>query len=155
MPLKTLLPALVAVVLLAGCKPDAAPAPAAEAPAADAPAPEAARTGALAAVDPAALAGTFTGTLPCADCPGIDTVLELRADGSAALTETYQERGEAEPSRGTWTVEEAGTRLRFDPEDKASADRLYAIVSGDELTQLDLEGDPIESGFNYGLERKP
>ncbi|MEZ0471909.1 copper resistance protein NlpE [Luteimonas salinilitoris] len=154
--LKTLLPVLLAVALLAGCKPEAATGPATEASATDAPAPEAARTDVPAPIDPAALAGTFTGTLPCADCPGIDTTLELRDDGSAALTEVYQERGGgAEPAPGTWTVEDAGTRLRFDPEDKASADRLYAIASGDELTQLDMEGNQIESSFNYSLKREP
>lgn len=153
--LKALLPVLLVVALL-GCKPEAATAPATEAPAIDAPAPEAARTDAPASIDPAALAGTFTGTLPCADCPGIDTTLALRGDGTAALTEVYQERdGEAEPAAGTWTVEEAGTRLRFDPEDKASADRLYAVTSGDELTQLDMEGNPIESSLNYSLTREP
>ena len=66
-------------------------------PAASTPAPEPA---AAAAVDPApaadampanlpfdqkGFAGTFKGTLPCADCPGIDTTLVLNADGTYTL----------------------------------------------------------------------
>ena len=39
------------------------------------------------ASDGRALAGTFEGTLPCADCPGIDERLVLSADGTFELTD--------------------------------------------------------------------
>ena len=49
-------------------------------------------------VDLAAVAGTYEGTLPAADCPGIKTVLTINADS------TYQ------PSRTTSTVRTDTTR---------------------------------------------
>ena len=96
--------------------------PAEMAPAAE-PAPEAET-----ALDTKAFAGNFSGTLPCADCPGIDTTLELHADGSFMLMETYQER-KVEPGmlEGTWTAEENGSRIRLDPNSKSEQDRLYAV----------------------------
>jgi hypothetical protein len=36
--------------------------------------------------------GTFTGTIPCADCPGIDVTLAL-SDGRYRMTYAYRERG--------------------------------------------------------------
>ena len=37
-------------------------------------------------------AGIFTGSLPCADCPGIDETLQLNPDGSFELTDVYRNR---------------------------------------------------------------
>lgn len=38
---------------------------------------------------PAALVGTYTGTLPCADCEGIETTIVLNADGSYKKSDQY------------------------------------------------------------------
>ena len=38
--------------------------------------------------------GEFSGKLPCADCPGIETKLTLNEDGSFLLDETYLEKKE-------------------------------------------------------------
>jgi len=40
-------------------------------------------------------AGTYAGTLPCADCPGIRTKVQLRMDGTFTLTQEYLERSAA------------------------------------------------------------
>ncbi len=161
---------LAAALLAAGCKPSgeaAAPA-AAQAPAAapaeagqaaadahptdvisevdNAPAPE--------GLDVRAFAGTFGGTLPCADCPGIDTALELKADGTYALHRKYRERDAASDGDGTWTVEEGGRRIRLDPNSKQDEDSLYEVVSNDELRMLDADGKAIESGLDYALRRR-
>src|SRR5215831_11048242 len=40
-------------------------------------------------------AGTYEGTLPCADCPGIRTKVQLRMDGRFTLTQEYLERSVA------------------------------------------------------------
>ena len=37
--------------------------------------------------DPAMMAGTYVGTIPAADRPGFEITLELRADGTAHMTE--------------------------------------------------------------------
>ena len=104
--------------------------------------------------DAKAFAGTFTGTLPCADCPGIDTQLVLSADGTYTITESYQERSAPTlKGDGTWTAEENNQRLRLDPNSKSDNDRLFAILSNDEIRQLDMEGKPIESSLPYNLKR--
>lgn len=128
--------------------PEAAPAPAAE------PAPAPAADAAPAAFDAAAFAGTFSGTLPCADCSGIDTQLELKADGSYALGETYQGKKDgAFKDDGTWTAEDDGKRVRLDPNSKSEDDRLFEIVSKDEIRLLDTEGKKIDSQLDYSLKR--
>lgn len=147
-------------VAIVGCKPQppaepAADAPKAEAAVAPAAVPEAAPPVAP-ALDAKAFAGTFSGTLPCADCPGIDTKLELKADGSYAIDETYQSRKDGNSKGdGTWTAEEAGQRVRLDPNSKTLEDRLYQVVSADEIRAVDKDGKAIETQANLSLKRQP
>ena len=59
-------------------------------------------TGARSAVQ---WAGTYAGTLPCADCPGILTDLTVRADSSFTLKEHYLESGTAPMEQtGKWRM---------------------------------------------------
>jgi len=148
---------------VAGCKPEPAE-PAAEAPAVAETAPAAVAitpTGAAlsshnAGFDMKGFAGTFGGTLPCASCPGIDTTLVLNPDGSYAISEAYQdEPGPAIEMDGTWTAEANGQRIRLDPNSKTEQDRLFAIASQQQITQLDPEGRAVESGLDYSLSRQP
>lgn len=128
--------------------PETAPAPAAE------PAPAPTAEAAPAAFDAAAFAGGFNGTLPCADCSGIDTRIVFKADGSYTVDETYQGKQDgAFKGDGNWTAEENGKRLRLDPNSKSDADRLFEVVSHEEIRQLDTEGKPIDSQLNYSLKR--
>jgi copper homeostasis protein (lipoprotein) len=100
-------------------------------------------------------AGTFTGTMPCANCPGIDTTLELAADGTYRITEVYQEEDVAPREMdGTWTVEADDRQIRLDPNSKEEQDRLFEITSEQQITQLDLEGRPIASGLDHSLTRQ-
>jgi uncharacterized lipoprotein NlpE involved in copper resistance len=100
-----------------------------------------------------AFAGTYTGTLPCADCPGIDETLVLELDGNFVLTDTYRERpGSTNVVQGSWSVE-GGSRIRLDPGSKDQQDRLFAIEGTGSLVMLDTEGKPIESPFDYRLVR--
>lgn len=107
-----------------------------------------------AGIDARAVAGSFRGTVPCADCPGIDTTLDLRVDGTYSLSETYRERDvAARTGNGTWTAEDTGKRLRLDPNDKDDSDRLYGIASNDELLMLDQDGNAPDSALDYSLRR--
>lgn len=100
-------------------------------------------------------AGTFTGTLPCASCPGIDITLQLDPDGRYRLTEAYQEEaGPAVETEGSWSVEDGDSRMRLDPAGKEAGDRLLAIESNERVEFLALDGEPAESGLDYGLERQ-
>lgn len=156
---KLLALACLAALALSACnKPAETPAAPAEAPKAAEPAPtpepapvaEAPKAG----FDVAAFAGSFSGTLPCADCSGIDTKIEFKADGSYAVEETYQGKKDgAFKGDGTWTAEEDGKRLRLDPNSKTDSDRLFEVVSHEEIRQLDTEGKAIESQANLSLKR--
>ena len=103
--------------------------------------------------DRKAFSGTFTGTVPCADCPGIDTRLRINADGTFVLSEDYQERDADFETTGTWTVDADARRLQFDPDTKDDADRWFEIVSNNEIRMLDAEGKPIDSELGYSLRR--
>ena len=150
------LPAAMTVPL-AACKPQAEPAaPAPAEPAAPAAAPVADAPPAPATFDAKAFAGTFSGTLPCAHCPGLATKFARAADGTYTVEETYQDR-KVEPLKGdgTWTAEADGKRIRLDPNSKADQDRMFEVITNDEIRQLDIEGKPIESSLPYNLKREP
>jgi len=103
--------------------------------------------------DRKALAGAFAGTLPCADCPGIDTTLRIDGDGRFALAETRQGGSDRIETTGTWTVDAAGERLLLDPDSKRDSDRRFAIASGSELQLLDDAGNPPAGSGNLSLRR--
>jgi copper homeostasis protein (lipoprotein) len=160
---RLLLIALASTFAIAACKPHAPAEPAA--PAADAtpapaePAPvavESAPANAAADVpfDVKGFAGTFAGTLPCADCSGIDTSISLKPDGSYTVHETYQGKQGGFDGDGTWTAEENGKRIRLDPNSKSEQDRLFAVKSKDEIETLDMEGKPITSSAPHALKRE-
>ena len=151
---------LLACMALAGCKPasDAyapveAAAPATTAPAAEAPRP--ADAAATPAYGVGNFSGVFTGTLPCADCPGIDTTLALKPDGSYASHAVYRERPSSFDESGVWSIEGGGKQVRLASSGANPRVQLYAIVSRDELRMLDAEGKPIDSGLDFSLERAP
>ncbi|MFT3896408.1 MAG: copper resistance protein NlpE [Thermomonas sp.] len=153
--------ALLACMSLAGCKPasDAsAPADTASATVA-APAAETPQAADTAAATPTYgvgnFAGVFTGTLPCADCPGIDTTLTLKPDGSYASHAVYRERTSSFDDSGVWSVEDAGKQIRLANQGPDPRVQLYAIASRDELRMLDADGKPIDSGLDYSLKRTP
>ena len=105
--------------------------------------------------DAKAFAGTYGGTLPCADCPGIDTSIAFTPEGGYTLSEVYRDRDAGSfVSKGTWTVKEDGKTLLLDPEAKQEQDRWYVVVSPTELRALDQDGKPIESNLDYTLKRR-
>lgn len=147
----------LATIAVAGCKPQTPAAPAAPAPTAEAtPATDPALVAAATPTrfDTKRYAGTFSGTLPCASCPGIDTRIELKPDGSYVLEETYQDEKDGHfTGDGTWTAEEDGKRLRLDPNSKTDEDRQFEIIGDNEIRMLDREGKAIASELNYSLTR--
>src|SRR5690554_2309866 len=60
-------------------------------------------------------AGAYQGTLPCADCPGIETTLTLGDDGSYILRTTYLERGDSVYTEsGSFSWDENGGKITLD-----------------------------------------
>ena len=153
--LPLLLSVLVALAV-AGC--DGQPA---SAPAEDEAAAEARADGADAVADADADADdfdrTWLGVLPCADCDGIQTRLQLRRAGGRqtyALEETYLGAdGEAVFTQaGQWVRDDGDEGVfRLDPESPAS--RRYALRPDGSLDQLDRRGEPLEPEGQYRLQR--
>jgi uncharacterized lipoprotein NlpE involved in copper resistance len=89
-------------------------------------------------------AGTYSGTLPCADCEGIATVLRLDSNGQFVITTTYVGKSTTpftEQGGFVWIEDGSTIRLNFEGN---GADRanLYRVGEGN-LTQLDMDGKVI------------
>ncbi len=108
------------------------------------------------AASPAARLGplpaSFSGQLPCADCPGIRYDLNLFPDQSYFSRMTYLDRN-AKPHDeiGRWVASDGGARLAL-MRGSVPADR-FAVKSKDDLRKLDMQGNEIESKLNYDLKR--
>lgn len=95
------------------------------------------------------LPATFTGTLPCADCPGVAWHIDLWPDGVFHLRQEYLERDGDYFDLGRW---------RKDPTREAillyggrEAPLMFSIEDPRTLRKLDIEGRPIESDLPYEL----
>ena len=94
---------------------------------------------------------SYFGILPCANCPGIETQLDLLANGTYFLTQTYQDRPDGTFSRmGLWEIEGDRLMLHHTKEDKLI---YFANETGGWL-QADTLGNPIVSQLNYTLDPK-
>lgn len=96
--------------------------------------------------------GTYQGTLPGADCPGIETTLTLSDDGSYALHLAYLERDTEFDEAGTYTVE--GNLLTLTPSDGGQPG--YYQVEENRLRHLDGDRQPITGNLadHYLLHKK-
>ncbi|MEM1403430.1 MAG: META domain-containing protein [Pseudomonadota bacterium] len=92
---------------------------------------------------------TFRGTLPCADCPGIDWHLDLWPEGRFHLRQTYQGRDFSSGDVGQWKSDEQRLTLRSGQE---SATYLQWIDER-ELRLMDRQGQAFESTLPYELQR--
>ncbi len=92
--------------------------------------------------------GSYADTLPCADCPGIFTRLELRPDSTYIRRDLYLERDSIPFGEiGRWSVQ--GDVLTLATGDVP--DRWRMGANG--LEMLDQEGKAVESPLNYTLRR--
>jgi copper homeostasis protein (lipoprotein) len=94
---------------------------------------------------------TYTGRLPCADCPGIQLTVTLFPDSTFRLRQVYQDRPEVFHNLGRWSVEENGSRLVL--RGGTVAPRFSQIVGADSLRMLDHFGRPTQSNLNHWLVR--
>lgn len=97
------------------------------------------------------LPATFRGTLPCADCAGIDYQLNLRPNHTFASRMVYEGRNTSFSDSGVWRTE--GTMLVL--KGKNGGTQKYAIRDANTLRQLDVNGKAIETKLNYDLKRTP
>lgn len=94
-------------------------------------------------------AGIYEGTIPCADCPGIDMVITLDYNGNYTKKMTYQGK---EPdntfiSSGEFVWDDKGTFITLQEKD---GEKFMVIENG--LLMLDTEGNVI-TGENADLYR--
>lgn len=96
--------------------------------------------------------GTYKGTLPAADCPGIVTTLTLSADGRYALHMKYLERDVAFDEQGAFEVE--GNLLVLTPDDGGQGG-CYKVEEN-RLRMLDGDRKPItgELADHYVLQKE-
>jgi len=85
--------------------------------------------------------GIYKGILPCADCEGIETTLELKKDLTFIIKETYLgiPKESTFKEQGTFTWNENGTTITLNDENRF----MSYWVGEDTLTMLDLNGNKI------------
>lgn len=104
---------------------------------------------------PIAPPATYTGLLPCADCPGIDYQLNLLADHRYRLRLNYRDRDASFESGGRWDLADGGELLVLHEKKANGSPRQWAVLNGGrQLRLLKANGEPIESGLNYKLTRQ-
>jgi uncharacterized membrane protein len=98
---------------------------------------------------PLELPAVFTGTLPCASCPGIETHLLVDSTGFREITRYIDENGGYNTTYGTWEV--TGNDSLF-LESNNERYKIF-IIENDSLRLLDQSGNRIEGDLaeNYLL----
>ena len=84
-------------------------------------------------------AGTYRGVLPCADCPGIETTVTLRADGTYSAASHYLDDGPTVTGEGRFTWSDDGGSVNLIGEEPA---RYH--VGENRLARLALDGSKVE-----------
>lgn len=95
------------------------------------------------------LPGTFVGTLPCVDCPGIDVRLDLWPDQAYHLRRTYQDTDRVEDVIGHWAASPGRPTLYLDAVDDYPLQ--FEISSQGRLRLLEPSGFPIGSDLPHEL----
>ena len=95
--------------------------------------------------------GTYEGTLPAADCPGIQTTLTLNPDGTYGLHMKYIDRDAEFDEKGVFSVKE--NLLTLTQLDDGSEE--YYKVEENRLRMLDAEKQPVTGALaeNYVLQK--
>ncbi|MFI5182012.1 MAG: copper resistance protein NlpE N-terminal domain-containing protein [Thermoanaerobaculia bacterium] len=92
----------------------------------------------------------YTGTIPCADCPGIKVTLNLLTDGTYLLRQEYLERKSLFVDVGRWAIERGKLTLLGSGEKPD----YFRVVSPTTIRKLDADGREIPGGQNFDLPRE-
>ena len=103
-----------------------------------------------------AFIGTYKGVLPCASCAGIETTLELNADGSYRLTTLFLEVPDAKPETVTGHYRQSDDKTLIHLDDDGGG---YTYFIGDkQLEMRDPDGSTggrsAEENANYRLQKQ-
>lgn len=100
-------------------------------------------------------AGTYTGVVPCASCPGIKTVLQLNYDQTYRIETTYiDEDGATFSHDGKFEWNDLGNIITMDGIKNSEAPNMFA-VGENHVAQLDPHGMRIAGVLagNYILQK--
>ncbi|WLF85004.1 copper resistance protein NlpE [Moraxella sp. ZY210820] len=101
-----------------------------------------------------AYVGTYNGTLPCADCSGIDTTVELKADGTYVLTEkyTHKDQEKVDVKQGKATFDATTSTITLESNDPLTTAKF--VIEGDVISKLDADGKKATTKeMNYDLKK--
>ncbi len=88
--------------------------------------------------------GTYTGTLPCADCEGIETEIQLLDGNAYDIKMTYKGKSDKPVEHaGAYSWNDAGNTITLDGQE---APNKY-FVGENVLFKLDMEGKRIEGNL--------
>ena len=106
-------------------------------------------------VDLAAVSGTYEGTLPAADCPGIKTVLTIKADSTYQLQQDYidKKNGHDEAS-GVFKVLDGKVLMLVRPSNGEHT--FYKVKDAESIVMTDSLGNEPEGEMAklYVLKKK-
>jgi len=97
--------------------------------------------------------GEYEGVLPCADCEGIKTTIQLKDNGTYTITTKYLGKGEEETVEGSFKWDITGTVITLLNDEKEPY--KLKVVEG-AIQKLDIEGKEItgELAELYFLQKK-
>lgn len=91
---------------------------------------------------------TYTGTIPCADCPGIDETITFYSDKTYNDKNIYQERNVDYTAKGSWGL----TNDIYELTNSESGNKSYYQIQGNKIVPLDPDTKkPIVSPLNLSL----
>lgn len=98
------------------------------------------------------LPASFTGTTPCADCPGIKQTLTLRPDGLYFLQRQYLgKKKRLSLEHGVWRVDASGTKLTLHNGDAVT--QQFVVTSAGRLQLLHQSAESNDTNIHVVLSR--
>ena len=94
-------------------------------------------------IDLANVAGTYEGTLPAADCPGIKMVLTINADSTYQMTQDYMDRKDGhDEASGVFDVLDGNVLMLVRP--SSGEHTFYKVEDGNSIVLTDSLGNEAE-----------
>ncbi len=104
------------------------------------------------------LIATYQGTLPCADCSGIDTTINFYSNNSYSETLIYKGGNTTFTEKGMWDVNAFSkaypNTMVYELTSQNASQKSYFLIEPNKITQLDAEKNKISSPFPMSLRKK-
>lgn len=104
------------------------------------------------------IVATYRGKQPCADCPGIDSILTLNSDSTYVQKSVYLERNNTLEEKGTWAIVKGASKDQttkvLQLSSMGNENKTYYLISDSQLIPLDSDLGPLPSPYNMPLMRQ-